>query len=260
MTDSLTWGRVPSRRRALARVYLTEALTQEALDAVLRAPGEILKSSRKSRVRRVDEYLIKESRGGWGLGLLKHTFQRRRYRRGWVAAHFLQERGIGAPRPLAYVEHGFAGIIAGNTMVMEYLEGYSNVEVFLQTLIRRNAGRDTLIAFLHALADAVNALVETGAYHEDLSGKNIVTRDGVHFVFIDLDAVETARAYDDEQRLMNHIQIYDSFCDQLSDTLLVPFLEQMLPPQVDPRVWMPKVRKGQRVRRARTAEKRGAEG
>ena len=43
---------------------------------------------------------------------------------------------------------------------------------------------------------------------------------------------------------------YDSFVT-LSDALLVPFIQAMLPEHIDLRIWMPKVRKAQRERRAK---------
>lgn len=239
-------------KRGFSRIYLTDELSLDQLDALLAQPGEPLKSHHKRHVRRVEAYLIKESLLGWGLGMIRHTFQRSRYRRAWTASHYLRDHGIGAPRPVAFVEKRFAGIIAGNLLVSEFLENYRNVEDFLYALIQRGAGRDTIMSFLLDLAAAVNQLPEVNAYHADLSGKNIFTRDGKHFVFIDLDAVELNRSYDDALRLKNHVQLYDSFCDLLNDTMLVPFLERMLPPHLDPRVWMPKVRKAQRHRRSRT--------
>jgi hypothetical protein len=54
---------------------------------------------------------------------------------------------------------------------------------------------------------------------------------------------------DDARRLRNHIQLYDSFCDELHDQLLAPFIMRMMPPGTDPRVWLPQVRKGQKDRR-----------
>ncbi|MFM1921401.1 MAG: hypothetical protein RLZZ303_3035, partial [Candidatus Hydrogenedentota bacterium] len=41
----------------------------------------------------------------------------------------------------------------------------------------------------------------------------------------------------------------------LSDAVLVPFMLRLLPPDADARVWMPKVRKGQQVRRRQHEEK-----
>ena len=39
----------------------------------------------------------------------------------------------------------------------------------------QGASDDEIHAFLRALADAVNGLCDSGAYHADLAGKNILT-------------------------------------------------------------------------------------
>lgn len=243
-------------RHGLWRCYLEHALSPDELLHGLERPGEYLKTSRKAQVRRVGEWLVKESRGTWGLGPLKHTFRRERYRRAWRASWRLFEAGVGVPRPIAYIEKGFGPFLSGNVMVSEFLEGQRDVETFLRALVLRGAGQDTLIFFFSQLADAVNRLIAADAYHADLSGKNIFTGDGKSFTFIDLDAIQIDVPYDDKKRLLNLVQLYDSFCDQISDVLLVPFIEKMLGEGHDPRIWMPKVRKGQEKRRLRMENRR----
>ncbi len=241
-------------RRGLKRLYLRKEVTPEAVTAALKAPGDPLKASRKASVKVVGEWVVKRSHGRFGTGLARHTFRRTRYRRAWLAAHRLGSYGVLVPEPIAYVEWGM-GILWRNAFVTAHLDGCRNVEDFLRALIQRGGARDTLEGFLERLADAVNRLSGSGAYHADLSGKNIFTRDGQEFYFIDLDAVELDREYTDELRLKNHIQLYDSFCDELNDLLLVPFIERMLTHEHDLRVWMPAVRNGQKKRRDRIERK-----
>jgi len=224
------------------------------------APGEVIKESRKSRVRRVGDYVIKESTLAGGEGPLKHTFQRNRYRRGWFAAHHLRRHGVLVPEPVAFIERGRLGLIAGNAMISSYLSGQRNVEQFMAALIRENAGADTIHVFLGGLANAINAFTACGARHGDLSGKNLFTADGRRFTFIDLDDVRLDDTFDEEHLLKNHVQLYDSFCDVLSDSIMVPFLQKMLPPAVDIRVWMPRVRSAQKERRETVEERWSREG
>jgi hypothetical protein len=226
----------------------------EDIAALLKEPGEILKSSPKSVTRRVGPWVVKESRATWA-NCFKHTFQKARHRRGWFAAQHLDAQGVGAPRTIAFVERRMFGLVLGNALISEYLNEARSVEQFLLALIQRGAGQQTLAEYLAALADAVNKLTASGAYHADLSGKNIYTRDGHRFYFIDLDDVTLGGPYDDARRLKNHAQLYDSFCDVLGDSLLFPFIQQMLPPETNPRVWMPKVRKAQEKRRIEHAER-----
>lgn len=236
-------------RRGLSRCYCQRDVRVEAVWDALTRPGEVLKESKKGRVRRVGDWVIKESRDR--AGILKYALRKSRYRRAWAAAHYLRRHGVLVPEPVAFVEHGLPGLPVSNTMVSVYLEGCRNVEKFLLAIVQRGAGKDTVELFLARLAGAVNQLCASGAYHADLSGKNIFTLDGTRFYFIDLDAVEIECGYTDDLRLKNHIQLYDSFCDVLNDALLTPFIQRMIHPGIDPRQWLPKVREGQLQRRAR---------
>ncbi len=248
-------NRVYARRKGLRRIYTAQDLPQETLDGILAEPGTVLKETPKIRVRHCGAYIIKETRGALLLRVLKLTFRRSHYRRAWDAALYLHQHGLHVPPPIAYIEHGLAGLVYRTTTITAYLEEHRNVEQFLDALVQRGAGRDTLDTFLAGLARAVNALTETGAYHADLSGKNILTRDGATFYFIDLDAVQLATECTEAQRQKTHVQLYDSFCDRLSDQLLVPFIVAMLPPSIDPRIWMPQIRKAQQRRRRRHERK-----
>lgn len=257
-TTALTTVR--PRRRGLTRVYLANGVTEEAVRAALHETGDELKCSQKSRTRLVGQWVIKSVGGPFSTRLLKLSSRPARYRRGWDAACFLHDHGIAVPMPVAYVEWGIAGICWRNAFVSQYLDEQVNVEEFLRALLKRRASAETVALFLQELADAVNALTATGAYHADLSGKNIFTADGRAFTFIDLDAVVLGEPYDDDRRLKNHVQLYDSFCDELNDSVLVPFIERMLAAHHDTRVWMPAVRKGQRERRHRVEERWAKEG
>lgn len=260
MSDTLNSASAKPVRTGCKRVWCREGVPPERMIEALTQPGEVLKTSKKSAVRRVGRCVIKESTERGLAALIKQTFRGSRYRRAWPAARFLEDHGIGVPAAWAFIEHGFMGIVWRRTLISEYLDGFRNVEQFLATLIQQGAGHDTLALFFEAMADAVNAFSASGAFHEDLSGKNLFTRDGQHFRFIDLDAVVIGVEYSLEKRLLNHIQLYDSFCDQVSDHLLVPFITRMLPSGQDPRVWMPKVRKGQKARRLRTEKKWAKQG
>lgn len=260
MFDPICTPDIRRERRGLRTWYLTPPLTAEEVAGGLQLPGVVLKQSKKSLVCRMGGWVVKTDRAPLVLRVLRHTFRRGRYRRAWVAAHHLHGHGVGVPRPLAYGEDGVPGLGWRNQLVTEYLPDHLNVEDYLRRLVRAGAGPVAIEAFLHGLADAVNKLAATGAYHADLSGKNILTPDGRAFAFVDLDAVVLDAAYDDARRLRNHVQLYDSFCDELADPLLAPFIMRMLPPGHDPRVWLPRVRQGQRKRRARVLARWEKEG
>lgn len=235
------------RHGALAVYLMPGVELSEVLDALDRS-GELLKESRRGRVRRVGDWVIKESaHSAWAT--LKRTVRRARYRQVWKSTLLLRSKGVLVPEPVAFIEHRRLGIITGHTMISGFLEGHRDVERFAVGLVRRGAGRDTLALFLERLADAVRGVEAAGIWHADLSGKNILTADGANFVFIDLDAAQPDAAYTEERRLKNHVQLYDSFCDFINDRLLVPFIQRLLPSEIDHRVWLPHVRFTQEKRR-----------
>ena len=136
-------------------------------------------------------------------------------------------------------------------LVMEFLQGMTNVERFAAQLVQNEADDEHVNSFLHELAHAVTSLQEAEAYHKDLSGKNILTQDGRRFCFIDLESVVPAARQTRRMVLKNHIQLYDSFCDFWGDDFLEPFLAQMLPEGEDYARWARIVRRGQAARRSR---------
>ncbi len=247
-------------RRGGSTIYYPRHLDVDTLWKLFSEGGEPIKISPKVEVRRVGDYVIKESTFAGGGGPLKHTFQRSRYRRAWFAAHHLRKNGVLVPAPLAFVERGALGVVLGNAMLSGYLAGQRNVEQFLQALIEKNAGPDTIHWFLGALAHAINQFTDCGAHHGDLSGKNIYTADGRTFTFIDLDDVTLGDEPNMETALKNHVQLYDSFCDVLGDSIMVPFMQKLLPQGADIRVWMPKVRAAQHERREAVEERWAREG
>jgi len=224
------------------------------LEAVLRAlddPGTLIKRARKACTRRSGPWIVKEGRRT-PVEAFKHAIRPGYYRRGWRVAQRLAERGVGAPAPVAYVEERRLGAVVWHATLMECLDGWVNVEVEARRIAAEGADPNRVAGFLSAIAAAVNALVAAGVRHTDLSGKNILTRSGGEFAFIDLDAAHLDGPYTDRLRLLNHVQLYDSFCDLWDDGVLGPFLGQMAPPGRDPASWLDAVRRGQARRRART--------
>ena len=239
-------------------LYLSPGVEPDEVLAALHDPGEPLKNSAKSSVCRFGHWVVKQ--GGHGaFNTLKRTARRARYRQAWLAAHHLDLHGVNVPAPVAFVERRTAGIITANAMISEFLADHRDVEDFSRGLLQRGAGKDTLEHFLEGLAVAINQLETAGVRHTDLSGKNIYTRDGARFAFIDLDAVELGAVLTPEQRLKAHVQLFDSFCDHLPERLLVAFIARLLPEEIDPRTWLPKVREGQEKRRQRYDARRARE-
>lgn len=240
-------------RSGRLRVWRRADVSLASVLDTLSACGPILKSNGKSETKRVGGYLVKSSAGNVAVQVLKHTAQRERYRRGWRAAHYFADRGIPAPKPFAHVEWSFAGVIWKHATITEYLPDCVDVEHYYDALVKAGASLDDLAAYLSRLADAVNRLAASAAIHTDLAGKNILTRDGQTFYFIDLEGVILNQVIDEGRTLQAHVQLYDSFIDRCDDSLLAPFIRRMLPqagPQFD--LWFARVKAAQALRRART--------
>lgn len=232
-----------------ATTYRKEDFPTATLARVLKASGEVLKRG-ISTTRRVEGYVIKSAPQGT-VSTLKRTLGQHPQRRGWTSALWLEARGINVPPPRAYVEYRRVGFTTGACLVSDYLDGYSNVEAYARTLVKLQTSEDKVLAYLMALARAVNDLSRTGAYHRDLSGKNVFTRDGESFSFIDLDSVEINVSYTDDRHLKNLVQLYDSFCDYWPDRVLKRFVAALSPETGDEDAWFARVRDGQAQRRAR---------
>lgn len=242
------------RRIGYLKISACPGVPIDEILRALRAPGEVLKSSRKTVTRRVGKWVLKESRLQAGLGILKHTLFRKRYRQAWEAARHLARRCVNVPKPRAFIEKTACGIIAGNILIADYLEGCVNVETFAPRL----QSEKEIAGFLQGLAVAVNALEAAAAYHTDLSGKNIFTRDGARFFFLDLDGVLLEHPYPESCRMKNHVQLYDSFCDRWPAEWLDPFIARMIPSHADRAAWLQNVHEGQAKRRAAHQAREGS--
>lgn len=224
---------------------------QEAVWRAIREPGELLKQSRNWTTKRAGDWVVKTVRAQFGLGFVRPLILTRRLRQGWKAARHLFDHGVGVPEPIAYAEQRVCGAPINAAFISRHIDHAVTVEEFARRLALQDAKPDDVHAFLAALAAAINQLAEAGAVHRDLSGKNILTTDGRAFYFIDLDSVVLRPVYDEEDRMKNHVQIYDSFCDLWGDEFLGPFIEQLLPHGQSLAPWLDRVRAGQHKRRSR---------
>jgi hypothetical protein len=236
---------IPMIERGPLTIRLDPDTELDAILPVLDAPGAMLKKSRKSTARRVHGLVIKEIRARDPWQWLRQKRLRGRLIESFDVARYLLHRDVLTPIPRAVATWRYSGMIWRAAVVSDYLHGHENVEVHGRRVPRHQAP-----AFLAALAGAVNRLTTAGAYHADLSGKNIFTADGRQFVFIDIDAVQLHVSYSDPRRLKNHVQLYDSFCDWWGPDILDPFLAQLEPGPVDA-AWLNQVHARQAERRAR---------
>src|SRR5690606_21021118 len=122
---------------------------------------------------RIHNRVIKEVRAHDVWEWLRQTRHRGRLIESFDIARYLIHRNVLVPTPRAVADWRYMGMVYRAAVVWDYLDGYENVEVF-----GRSLPRDEAPAFLTGLANAINQLTAAGAYHTDLSGKNIFTLDG----------------------------------------------------------------------------------
>jgi hypothetical protein len=221
---------------------------------IVRAPRETLKQSAKSWTYRSGDWVVKESSWRRGAALFKLTFQPERRAMAWKAASFFSSNGIPTPEPLAYVEWGVLGIVWKNAFIARHLDGFFRSDHYLASMVGRGAEKDELRLYFEKLAEAVAALAPLRIYHSDLTGKNILTRDGRSFQFIDLEAVSLNVDYNMERRLRNHMQLYDSLLEWAPDEALTDLIRPLTPAEYGFDEWMNLVREARRIRRERAEE------
>ena len=236
---------IPMVERGPLTIRLDPDTDLNSILRVIDAPGAVLKRSHKSTTRRVHHRVVKEVRAHNPWQWFRQMRHRGQLIESFDIARYLIHREVAVPTPRAVATWRYMGLAWRAAVVWDYLEGFENVELY-----GRRLDRDRAPAFLAALAEAINGLTAAGAYHADLSGKNIFTQDGREFVFIDIDAVQLYLSYSDARRLKNHIQLYDSFCDWWGPDLLDPFIAQLTGGVVDAG-WLAQVHAGQQERRHR---------
>ena len=238
--------------RADAQIVVAAGIDEAHARAALGNVSDVLKVSAKSTTFRSGDWVVKTSPAQFSFESLRLLAGVNRYRRTWDALHRLRAQGVSLPAPVAYIAERRWGRTRRAAVVAEYLAGWVNVEEHARALVRERADDGAIAAYLAGIATALRGLEQAGAYHADLSGKNIMTAKGARFAFIDLDGVRFPRTISHSDRLKNHIQLYDSFCDYWSDRLLRPFIEALWPQDVTPpEDWFERVRMGQATRRAR---------
>jgi len=189
-------------------IYLCEGVEAQAVLNALDSSGEMLKDGDKRIVRKVGDWVIKESRFNKGVAPLKMTANPNRYRNGWLSSLEMMRLGLPIPKTIAYVEHRVAGIILSNAFIYEYIPDAVSLDEYTQSLSeseREASYRD----FFTQLAKALQQLAAARVVHRDLKPLNILTAEGKTFYFIDLDEAFCEIDLMPENRHRNLVQILD---------------------------------------------------
>jgi len=115
------------------------------------------------------------SRGSWWRD---RYFARRgsKAARSFRAAVRLFERGVGTPRPLAFVDRWEGGRLIESYYVCEYLDGYTSFREELDRLYRDDPLCRRIMTLMETAATAIADMHDAGLCHHDLGNQNILLR------------------------------------------------------------------------------------
>jgi tRNA A-37 threonylcarbamoyl transferase component Bud32 len=218
---SLRTGRLYARLRlaqgdGMRLREIPESAVRQALgahgEAVAAGDQRLLKSDERSRISALEvagrRVVVKQvlSRG---LGrALADLVRGSAARRAWLGGHGLIARGVGAARPLAFVEWRRWGLIRGSAVLLEDLRPSQDA---------LDAGaRGDPEAVLIALADLAAALHRRRIHHDDLKSTHIFleAKDGRLVPrLIDLEGVRFPRRIAPKRRLLALAQLNASLPD-----------------------------------------------
>lgn len=185
--------------------------------------GKIIKQTSKTSSFQWNTYFVKKTNYPLVEGIFRHLFLPHRCRNAWEIGNFLVNHQILTPRPIAYIELLKFSFPYQHFFISEYLFDSYNVEEFIKKNIHIEKGID-LNDFFHSLKNLLIHLWEHGIYHRDLSGKNLLTKDGRDIYLIDLDSMHLINPIHMKYKIRNLIQIYDSFCDFVDEVILKDFI------------------------------------
>ncbi len=146
--------------------------------------------------------------------MLRKTFLGARGRRAWVAGNGLIARGIPTPQPIALIEKKFLGFTRDNILLTEYIDNTLSVDDHVSKYFNNGLNLGMMKKkrlFIEELARFVRAFHDTGIYHGDLSGRNILVKEGQRgnweMFIIDLDAVSLWKKLTLRRRLQDLARI-----------------------------------------------------
>ena len=209
-------------------LYLCEGVEAEAVLDALETPGEMLKDGDKRIVRKVGDWVIKESRFNKGAAPVKMTANRSRYRNGWLSSLEMMRLELPIPKTIAYVERRVAGVILSNAFIYAYIPDAVPLSDFAESL--RESEREACHqAFYTALAKALQQLADARVMHRDLKPLNILTADGKHFYFIDLDEAFCDIEFQAAHRHRNLVQLLDGMRELWTREQYAVLIEAAMP-------------------------------
>ncbi len=234
-------------------IYCSEKLSCEKVLGILHEDGTILKTSPKYETKQIGQWVLKSSNQHAFHGLIRHCFAEQRPQTLFKIVDRLQKNGITSPQLVAIVIWRYFRLGWRRTVITEYLSDVRTVEQYLREILREKP--EDVGPFFHELQSIIQRLFSSGLYHEDLSGKNILTANGKDFYLVDLEAVRLHYIPTKGKLVRNLVQLYDSFCDMVDDEHLLPFICGLLPPGLPKERYFALIKEKQKKRRSKHLHK-----
>jgi len=201
------------RLRQLDAERLTRILDAHA-EALASDDARVLKDDGRSRISAISDdglgTVVKESPARSLGRALADALRGSAGRRAWLGGHGLEARGVGAARPLAFLERRRLGLPVTSLVVLEDLRPAQPADT--STLEPR--------AVVEACGRLAQALHRRGVDHGDLKASHVYVRadaDGIATWLLDLDGVRFRGRLDDERRLRALAQLNASLPDRFPD-------------------------------------------
>ncbi|HOJ32134.1 MAG TPA: lipopolysaccharide kinase InaA family protein [Candidatus Hydrogenedentes bacterium] len=223
--------------------------------AAIKEQGHVLKISPKWQVTRYKDWVLKTSNEAGVFTMVRRSMSRKNAVDICHVSQYMRKRNLPCPEIYAVVEWRLLGMVRRECVISQYLPNSVSVEQYIRDIIKTPAPENGLTQFFQELGNVLRQLLASDVYHSDLSGKNILTADGKNFFFIDLEAVNVRARYTKRKVLKNAVQVYDSFCDMVSDEVLEPFLYSFLPPEWRTRKMLSLIKDKQMKRRQKHLQK-----
>jgi tRNA A-37 threonylcarbamoyl transferase component Bud32 len=216
-------GRLQARAEAGgARGLRARDFSGDALAAALRAHGEAvaardarcLKADARAAVTRLEvgghRVVVKQAPARGLVRALADAVRGSAGRRAWRGGHGLLARGVGAARPLAFLERRVLGLPVESWVLLEDLRPAEPAD----------AATSDLDAVVEALGHLALALHRRGVDHGDLKASHVYVRPtptGIETRLIDLSGVRFPRRLSDGRRLQALAELNASLPDRFPD-------------------------------------------
>ena len=232
--NATTYGKYTiNMRREWDVKVLADMINEHALSLIKNADN-VIKSAYKTAVTRIQashetthSVCIKEYKYPAVVKKFLYSFFRSSARKAWYAAHGMLASNFLTPKPIALCEEKRFGILKKSFLIMEDIS--CCLPCYRYVVEKFNYCYDKVTTekkqkFISLLATSFQQLHDSGIYHADLKGSNILIRelpDTWDFFYIDLDRVRFNTTITRKEKINNLTQLNASLpnCVTYTDRL-----------------------------------------